>query len=211
MVRLDWAALQNVGIDGALREEFDAVLLARLFLEHADEFRADNFALLFGFGHARELIQEAVDRVDVDEVRVHLVAEHLDDLLRLALAQKPVIDVHAHEVFADCLDEQSRHDGRIHPARKREQHFFVADLLLNRLHLLVDERIRKVRIVDARHVLGALVVIHSNILRTIFLSLSLIGADERFLHCRIEDFTIQERAAIGIAVHFAAPIFAQER
>ena len=163
VVRLDGAALQNVRIDGALRQKFDAVLLARLLLEHADELRADDLALGFGVGDARELVQKAVDGVDVDEVGVHLAAEHLDHLFGLPFAQQAVVDVHADEVLADRLDEQRRHDGRIDPARQREQHLFAAHLAAHRRDLLVDERLRLRRALDARHVFGALVAFHKTI------------------------------------------------
>ena len=86
MVRLDGAALQNVGIDGALRQKLDALLLARLLFEYADELRADHFALLLGLRNTRKLIEEAVDGIHIHEIGVHLVAEHLHDLLGLALS-----------------------------------------------------------------------------------------------------------------------------
>ena len=138
-------------------------MLARLLLEHADELRADDLALGFGVGDARELVQKAVDGVDVDEGGVHLIAEHLHHLFGLPFAQQAVVDVHADEVLADRLDEQRRHDGRIDPARQREQHLFAAHLAAHRRDLLVDERLRLRRALDARHVFGALVAFHKTI------------------------------------------------
>ena len=160
MVRLHGAAFENVGINGALRKEFDAVLLARLFFKHADKFRADDLALFLRLGDAGEFIEKTIDRVHIDEICVHLVAEHFHDLFGFAFAQQAVVDVHAHEVFADRLDEQCRHDGRIYPAREREQHFFIADLFFDGLHLFADELFGEFRIDDASHVFGPFVVLH---------------------------------------------------
>ena len=160
MVRLDGAAFENVRIDGALREKFDAVLLARLFLKHTDKFRADDLALFLRFGDAGEFIEKTVDRVHIDEVRVHPVAEHLDDLFGFALAQKPVVDVHADEIFADSSDEERGDDGRVHPAGQCEEHFFLPHLRLYSCDLFTDELFRKFPAFDARHVFGALVVAH---------------------------------------------------
>ena len=70
MVGLDARlALEDIRPDRALAEEGDAVEPARLFGEDLDELPADDLALLLGVGDARELVEEAVDRVDVDEVR----------------------------------------------------------------------------------------------------------------------------------------------
>ena len=45
------AAFHNIGINRALREEFDAVQLARFFFKHADKFLADDLTFLFGIGN----------------------------------------------------------------------------------------------------------------------------------------------------------------
>ena len=160
MVRFYAVAFQNVGVNRTLRQKFDALLLARLFFKHANEFRADDFALLFGLRNARKLSQKAIDRVHVDQIGVHLIAEHLDDLLGFALAQKPVVDVHAHEVLPDRLDQKRGDDGRIHPAGKRQQHFFVPDLFADKRNLFFDKRIGKRLSCDPFHAFGTNVVFH---------------------------------------------------
>ena len=68
VVRLDrlhglGAAFDDVRIDGSLSQQFDALELARLFLKHADEFRADDLALLLRIADAGEFIEEAIHRV----------------------------------------------------------------------------------------------------------------------------------------------------
>ena len=77
-------------------------------------------ALLLGIGHARELVEEAVDRVHIDEVRVHLIAEHLDDLLGLALSEQSVIDVNGDQLLADCLDQERGYDRGINASGQRQ-------------------------------------------------------------------------------------------
>ena len=160
MVRLYAVALEDVGVDGALCEKLDVRQLARFLLEHADELGADDFALGFGVGHARQLGQEALRRVDVHQIRVHPIAEHLDHLLRLALAQQPVVDVYADELLPDGLDQQRRDDRRIDPAGQRQQHPFIAHLRADFPHLLVDELRRQRLRGDARHRLRPFVVLH---------------------------------------------------
>ena len=164
VVGLDAVALENVGVDGTLRQEGYAFLLAGFFLEDADEFRADDFAFLLGVGDARQLIQKAVHCVHVHQVGVHLVAEYFDDLFGLAFAQQAVIDVYAHEVPTDGFDEQGRHDGRIHAARKGQQHFFVADLGADGVYLLGDKGLCESGGGNALHFFGSDVGIHSKLL-----------------------------------------------
>ena len=121
------------------RQEFDAVQLAGLFLEDADELRADDLALLLRVGDARQLVQEAVDGVHIDQIGVHLVPEDLDDLLRLALAQQTVVDMDAGQLLADGLDEQRRHDGGVHAAGQRQQDLLVPHLRADQFDLVGDE------------------------------------------------------------------------
>ena len=104
MVGLYTVALQNVGINGALGKKFNALQLSCLLLEHADELGADDLALLLRLSHVLQLIQEAVNRIYIDQVGIHLIAEYLYHLLRLALAQKTVIYVNANQLLSNCLN-----------------------------------------------------------------------------------------------------------
>ena len=56
---------------------------------------------------------------------------------------------------------KSAADRRIHAAGQGQQHLLVADLRLNGLHLLVDERLCQFGRGDALHVVGTLVGIHA--------------------------------------------------
>ena len=151
---LDGTGFDDVRVDGALRQEADAVQLAGLFLEHADEFRADDLALLLGIRHAGQLVQEAVDGIDINQVRVELVAEDAHYLLGLALAQESMVDMDGNQLLADGLDEEGRDDGGIDTARKGEQHLLVADLGAQFLNLFFDEFPRQFGRGDPLHVRG---------------------------------------------------------
>ncbi len=111
MVSLDGTALKDVGIDGALSQEADAVQLGGLLGEDIDELLADDLALLLRVGNAGQLVQEAVGGVYIDQVSLQLLAEDADDLFGLALAQQAVVDVNAYQLLADGLDQQGCDDG----------------------------------------------------------------------------------------------------
>ena len=156
VVRLDAvSALKDIGINGALTEEGDAVELAGFFFKYPDELGADDLALGLGIGNAGEPIEEAVDCVDINEVGVHLIAEHLDDLLGLAFAKQTVIDVDTDELLADRLDQQRRDDGAVNAAGEGEQYLFVADLGTKFRDLLVDKRLSQLRGGDSLHRFGS--------------------------------------------------------
>ena len=160
VVGLDAVALEDVRVNGALGQELDVLLLAGFLLEHTDELGADDLALALRLLHTGQLVQEAVDGVHIDEVGVHLVAEHLHDLFRLALAQQAVVDMYADELLADGFDEQRRHHRGIHAAGQRQQNLFVADLRPDGGNLFVDERLRQFGRSDADHIVRSFVHIH---------------------------------------------------
>ena len=95
VVSLYTVGFEDVGIYRSLCKELDALKLRRLFVKDLDELAADYLSLLFGVADSGEKIEEAVGSVYIDEIRVHLVSENLDDLLALALAHKSVVDVDA--------------------------------------------------------------------------------------------------------------------
>ena len=63
----DRHALDDVRVQGALREEIKRAECLRFALEHVDERRADRLALGFRIGDAREALEEERRRVDEDE------------------------------------------------------------------------------------------------------------------------------------------------
>ena len=58
-----------------------------------------------------------------------MVAERLDDLLGLVLAQQAVVDEHARQLVADRAVHEQRRDGRVDAAGERADDALVADLL----------------------------------------------------------------------------------
>ena len=156
--------LQNVGVDGTLGQEGNALELAGLLGEDGDELLADDLALALGIGNAGQQAQEVVGGVHIDQVGIQAVLEHGDDALGLVLAHETVVDVDTDELLADGLDQQCSNDGRIDAAAQGQQDLLIADLLADGLDLLVDEGIGQLKIGDAGHRLGSDIGIHSNIL-----------------------------------------------
>ena len=107
------------------------------------ELDTDDLALCLGLGDVNQLAEEAIGRVRIDQVRVHLILEHVDDLLAFTLAHEAVVHVHADELLADCLDEKGRDDRAVDAAGKSQQNLLVTDLLADCGNLLVDERLGK--------------------------------------------------------------------
>ena len=116
------AALDDVGVDGALGQVLHRTPVLSQVLRHGEELlpelRADDAALLLRVGHAAQKLQVALLGVHVDEVHVELLREHLFHFLGLALAQKAVVHEHAGQLLADGASAQGRHHGRVHAARK---------------------------------------------------------------------------------------------
>ena len=156
--------LQNVGVDGALCQEGHIVQLTSLVSKDGDELLADDLALAFGVGDTGQQAQEMIGGIDVNQVGIQAVPEHLDDTLGLVLTHEAVVDVDADELLADGLDQQSGNDGRIDTAGQGQQHLLVADLLADSLDLLVDEGIGQLKIGDAGHGFGSDIGIHNGFL-----------------------------------------------
>ena len=99
LIHISRAALDDVGVDGALSQVLDRTTVALELLGHGEELvpelRADDAALLLRIGHAIEQGGVACFRMHVHEVDVELFGEDLLHLLGLALTQQAVIDEHA--------------------------------------------------------------------------------------------------------------------
>ena len=115
-------ALDDVGVERALRQKFRAADLMRRFVENLDEQAPDRLALLLGIGDAFKSRQEAFVGLHMDQRNVVGAAEQAFDFLRFALAQQAVIDENTGERVADRLMEQDRGDSGIHAARKSANH-----------------------------------------------------------------------------------------
>ena len=106
VMTLHGAGLHDVGVDGALCQETDAVQLAGLLFENTDELCAYYLALLLRISYAGKLVEETVHRIYINQIRAEFVAENANHLLGLSLAQKAVVDVHRNQLLAHRLDEQ---------------------------------------------------------------------------------------------------------
>ena len=79
----------------------------------------------------------------MDQLDAEALAERLDDLLGLALAEQAVVDEDAGELVADRLVDERRGGRRIDAAGEAADDAAVADLLADPLDLLVDHRRRR--------------------------------------------------------------------
>ena len=104
MVRFYRTTFKNVRINRALRQKFDALLLARFFFEYTDKFCTDDFTLFLRLCDAFKLVQEAVDRVYIDKVCIHLIAKQINNLLRLAFAKQTMVYMNTYKLFANCFN-----------------------------------------------------------------------------------------------------------
>ena len=95
-----------IRIDSALSEECNAVKLCCLFRKHINEFLADYLALCLRIIDSRKLVEESVDSIHIDEVSAELFPEHLDDHLRLALAEKSVVYMYTNQIVTNSLYQQ---------------------------------------------------------------------------------------------------------
>ena len=125
-VLIFWAAfdsdvgrLDDVRVERALGQEVDAAELGGLFLEHADEFVADDLALLLGILDAGQAGQEALPGIDHHEPHAEIALEGDPKELRFLLAHEAVVDVDAGQPVADRPMDEGRRHRRIHAARQR--------------------------------------------------------------------------------------------
>ena len=137
------ARLDHVGVERSLHEPADVAEPPRLLLEDADELAADDLALLLRLLDSVEQLEEPVLSLHVDERDVEVLAERLDHLLGLVLAQQSVVDEDARELLADRLVHEQRRHGRVDAARQRAQDALMPDLCADPRHLLLDHRGRR--------------------------------------------------------------------
>ena len=140
------AGLDDVGVERALDEERGGVAGGEATedahlggLEGADELAADDLALLLGVVDPGQRVEELVAGVDdveggEDGLEVAL------DLLGLALAHQPVVDVDAGEPVADgALHDRGRDRGVDAAGQRADRAAVLADLRADALDLLLDD------------------------------------------------------------------------
>ena len=132
------AALDAVGIDGALEQEVRAGL-AGLLLKHAHEQLADDLALALRIGHALQRLQKALGRIHMDDVQAQVVLVGFEHLFGLVLAQQAVIHEHAGQLagLEGTVGQHAGHGG-IHAAGDAADHPAVAHLLTDAAQHALD-------------------------------------------------------------------------
>src|SRR4029079_7205687 len=145
------ARLDHVGVERSLDEVADVGQLPRFLLADPDDLLADDLPLALGFVDAGEAVEETLAGVDVDQLDAEALAEPLDHLVGLALAEQAVIDEHAGEPIADRLVDERRGGGGVDPAGESADDAAVADLIANPFDLLVDDRRRRPLLLTAGH------------------------------------------------------------
>lgn len=91
--------LDNVRVDGTLRQPFDVVQLQRFFVEHFHEDAADDFTFRFRIVLAFQRVEEALLAFNVNNVQAKVVAKHVHHLLRFIQTQETVIHEYAGQVL----------------------------------------------------------------------------------------------------------------
>ena len=99
-------AFDHIRVERALGQEVRPTHLLRLVLEDVNKGGADDLALLFGVGHAFELVEEQLLRIHMHQLDVVVIAEQRHHFLRLAHAHHARINEHAGELVADGLVQQ---------------------------------------------------------------------------------------------------------
>ncbi len=68
--------------------------------------------------------------------------------------------MHADQLLSYRFDQQRGDDGRVYAAGQCQQHFFIANLFLQRRNLFVNKRFRKFRSRNAFHRFRAFCLFH---------------------------------------------------
>ena len=157
VVRLYTVGLENVGIDSSLRKERNAFEFRCFFIEHLNEFAADDLSLLLGFCNTCKKIKKTVSSIYIDQICIKLFAKNLNDLFALALAHKTVVNVYANELATNRFDEKCRNNRGIDATRKCQKNLFIAYLFANFAYLFVNKGFCQCFCSDALHIFGAFV------------------------------------------------------
>ena len=126
--RVAMAALDHVGVQGALREELCLGNVLCGVLEDINKSMPDATALFLRIGDARKVREELLARVGDTQVNLEVIAERAFDQFSLAVAQQTGIDENAVQLRANRLMQQRRDDGGVDAARKAAHHVSIADL-----------------------------------------------------------------------------------
>ena len=146
VVRLDdgghaQAALDDVGINGALDEEIDLPDLFRFRFKDANKFFADDFALLLGIDNAFQSVIKGFVSIDTNKIQIvgPFRAKDRRHFVAFIFAQKSVVDENAGKLPPDRLGKQHRRHRGIDAARKGAERPPHAKLRFQLGDRLIDE------------------------------------------------------------------------
>src|SRR2546426_5804213 len=129
----------DVRIQRPLSEKIDPTEVRRLLLEHVDERRTDDFALLFGIDDAGEPIEKQLRCIDEHEWKLQSL-EALPYLTRFVESQDAVVDEDTRQLIADGATNEQRRDRRVDAAAQRADDASAVYLLSDPRRRLVDKR-----------------------------------------------------------------------
>ena len=119
---------------------------AGVLLEDADELVADRLALLLRLDDAMQSIEEAVGRIDVDQLDAHVATERLRHLGALAESHQPGVDVDAGQPMTNRPMDEGGGDGRVDATGQSTDRPPVSNLFLDPGDLLVGHRRHRPRL-----------------------------------------------------------------
>ena len=171
--RVSLAALDSVGINGALRKEARAVALADSVPEYVIKLRTDDIALFLRIGDAPELAEEFLLTVDADKVHVKKLGKGLFNKIALVLAHQSLVNKDAGELLADRPADQSGGNRRINTARKSEHDALIPHLFTNPSNSSIDKAVHLPVALAAADVIEEVAQHDLSVLRVVYLGMEL--------------------------------------
>ncbi len=130
----------HIRVDRALHQELRPSEPAGLAFKDANEFLANNPALLLRIGDTLEGFEKFLGSIHNHQFSAHLLAEGTDHLFRFALPQETGIHEYSHLLVADGFMHQRGRHRRVHAAAYSSQDAFPSNLALDPGDTLLDDR-----------------------------------------------------------------------
>ena len=139
------ARFDHIGIKRPLNQEPDIANRRGSFFKDTDEDLPNDLSFLLRVGDTLEFFEKAISGLDMDEVNDEVGPKRLFDLLRLAGAEEAMVDEYGCQLVANRFMNQGRGHCRIDTARQAADDLARTDLMPYRLHLRLDDRVRRPR------------------------------------------------------------------
>ena len=133
----------HVRIDSSLCQPLNVFQLQRFFVEHFNEYAADDLTFRFRIVLAFQRVEETLFAFNVNDVQAEMVTKHIHYLLGFVQAQQTVVDEHAGQVFSDCTVQQHRSHRGVNATGQTEDNFVIANLLTNAGNGVIDNFCRR--------------------------------------------------------------------